>query len=859
MKKETNFSGIEIPIYDIINESEFLLIPAANMVAGAVGFGLPGALAGIVIGMLDETLVSFNWTNGRYLSPIIQGVSSFATLTTSLYAMVAGGVLSLIFSHLVISEYSEHIDKMNYPIKTALQAGYVFGLNGAIASIVLSSMEEVLIQYEIYNKHYISTAISFVSIIHILKEKTGSFLANYMHKEPKLSSIFILWQKLEGKIPYFLESMVSITSVIYSIYQAEELNITVLEFQKEMREIYRKLGKEEEYHDIFEKQVLTTLGFTVAEQFLYYKLMGCLQKSTEAFYGKLMDLQVWRNYKLFSKEILLVLPWLIAIKQIFIKPVESYFSFKSQELLYGGVGEKWLVGEVPLKILQKEDAEVLIDNLYKDIAVITDSGEALRKSYFNDVLKSAYSQYLMYQYNAQDLIIIYQVYYGCTQYVSESLSRWQASYNNEIRAFESKRNTIIKHDARNVETVVGRGGVSYSAAVLKELNDELKSLKTKQLTIKHLCKTWNDIEEYTDIIFTCFSVGYKTHIGKLNPDMRLKVLVATGSIASLMSWTGKNAGTVEEVKISLEKLNTFINKIEDVEDVGEQSLQLAEHTKEEIVFENLRLTIGNAELFYAPQINLKLGVYCALTGDSGSGKSSLLSKIKGIMYNGIVANGVIKYPYELDQAKEIVLMPQSDFFPIDTTLLEAIYYPKRIDLYQKKEIYDEVFKMLQKLELCSEDNDNKKNCNIKDFMENKRDWSNVLSGGQKKKVLLVSALMQKSKILLLDEPFTGLHQEAIPVIQSFIKETLENTSTLVICIDHHVSDSRNFYDFELYVKNKQLKLQKFQSKDDILSTQEELVEEKKGYRVIQVDEKYKGLDENYNPLLNNTDIVEENI
>ena len=828
----------EISIYDSVNKYDFLLVPTANAIAGAVGFGLPGALAGMAIGMADEVLVSCDWTSGRYLSPMFQGVSSFATLTTSWFVMGAGGTLSFAFSQLVTSEYSEYGYKITYPVKTTLQAGYVFGWKGMVGGIALGGIEEVLIHYEIYNKHYISTAVSYASIAHLVKEKTGSFIVDYI-KESKLNAIFSPLQKIGQTMPYFLESISVLISSILSSYGSEEPNITVLEFQEEMRKIYKKLGQEQIYLDILEKQVLTTSGFLVAGQFVKYKLMGCFQKSNGAFYGDLTDSKIWRNFKLSAKEIFAILPILILIKQSFVNPIESYFKFRFQNLLYEGVSKKWLVGETPLKILQTADTEVLIDNLNKDIAMLADSGEELRKSYFNVVIKSSYSQYLMYEYNAQDLIIIYQIYYGCTQYISTALSKWQTSYNEEIRTLESKKNTIIKHDARNVETVVSRDGFSYSAAVLKELEEKIKITTTKQLMIKHFRKTVEDIEEYTDILFSMFLIGYKTHIGELNPDVSLKVWVAAGSIASLMGWTGKNAGTIEEVKNSLGKLHSFINKTEYVETQG---LQQVENTNKEMALEDFRLSIGTKELFYVQAMSLKVGMYYALTGDSGSGKSSLLSKIKGITHNGITATGVIKYPHASDKTEEIVFMPQSDFFPIDTTLLEAIYYPKRISLDQKEELYTKVSAMLERLELCSGDSEAEKNCNIEEFMSTRKDWSNVLSGGQKKKVLLVSALIQEPKVLLLDEPFTGLHQEAITKMQFLIKEQLK-ADTLVICVDHHAFDSEGFYDFELHIENKQLELKEFQLNENILYTRE-LVEQENIHQVsadygrCQVSEKY---------------------
>jgi ABC-type uncharacterized transport system fused permease/ATPase subunit len=857
MEAKFLFPETETSVYDIVNKYDFLLVPMANSVAGAAGFGLSGALVGVAAGIIDEVLVSYGGVNNRYLSPVIQGASSFATLTTSWAIRGVGGVLSLIFSQLAISEYGKYVDKMTIPTQIALQGGYMFGWKGILVGTVLASVEEVFIYYKVYDKHYISTAISFASITHLLKEKTGVLISYYVKDSFKLSMGFTSLKQLEQKLPYFLESIAGIISSVKSFYEKDVGNvITILELQKDIREIYKKLGVEVEYLDILEKQVLTTSGFMVAEQFLYFRLIGSVQKQMEGFYGQLTNNGIWNNFKIASYGIFITLPGVVVIQQAFIAPIESYFSFSSQNLLYEAVSKKWLIGEIPLKILQQEDTEVLIDNLNKDITTIADSGEGLRKSFFNGIAQSIYSQYLMYQYNAQDLIVIYQIYYGCTQYISEYLSKWKISYNNEIRTLETKKNTIIKHDARNVKLVVERNGFEYSEYILKEVNNKIKITTTKQLMITHLYNTWKDVEKYTDSMVTAFSIGYKTHIGEIGLNVQLKLWVAADSISSLMRWKGKNAGTVEEVRNSIEKLHSFIDKINDIEGAKDQRLQQVENIGEEMIFEDLCITTGDTELLYTKRIVLEAGKYYALSGESGSGKSSLLSKIKGITYNGVTASGKIKYPNGLDQIKDIVLMSQSDFFPLDVTLLEAIYYPKLISSDQKKQIYSKVFNMLERLELCSGNDEAKNTCSIEEFINTQMDWSSVLSGGQKKKVLLVSALIQEAKVLLLDEPFTGLHQEAILEVQSFIKENLKHTNTLVICIDHHVSDSINFYDFELHIKNKTLELKKFSS-----TTNDVLLEKEYSYQDEQYFKGYTNFDANYNTyyqLFTDTCALDEN-
>ena len=47
----------------------------------------------------------------------------------------------------------------------------------------------------------------------------------------------------------------------------------------------------------------------------------------------------------------------------------------------------------------------------------------------------------------------------------------------------------------------------------------------------------------------------------------------------------------------------------------------------------------------------------------------------------------------------------------------------------------------------------------------------------------------------------------------------------IICIDHHLSDSKNFYDFELRIQNRSLVIQDFLNEDDIMQIQQVSAEE----------------------------------
>ena len=66
-----------------------------------------------------------------------------------------------------------------------------------------------------------------------------------------------------------------------------------------------------------------------------------------------------------------------------------------------------------------------------------------------------------------------------------------------------------------------------------------------------------------------------------------------------------------------------------------------------------------------------------------------------------------------------------------------------------------------------------------------------LSGGQQQRVLLARALCATSKILLLDEPVTGLDPKASEEMYQFISRINREEHITIIMISHDVDNAMN--------------------------------------------------------------------
>jgi len=72
-----------------------------------------------------------------------------------------------------------------------------------------------------------------------------------------------------------------------------------------------------------------------------------------------------------------------------------------------------------------------------------------------------------------------------------------------------------------------------------------------------------------------------------------------------------------------------------------------------------------------------------------------------------------------------------------------------------------------------------------------------LSGGQRRKVAIVRALMADADLLVLDEPFTGLDSQAKVLLMSYVRERSDRRTTLLITHDRAEAEWFGVHPIEL--------------------------------------------------------------
>ena len=217
----------------------------------------------------------------------------------------------------------------------------------------------------------------------------------------------------------------------------------------------------------------------------------------------------------------------------------------------------------------------------------------------------------------------------------------------------------------------------------------------------------------------------------------------------------------------------------------------AQANRQGIVVEDLAVTYRNGHVALRDtSFTLPTGTIAALVGINGSGKSTLFKSIMGFVP---AASGTIsvlgRSVKDALQRNLIAYVPQSEevdwSFPVlveDVVMMGRYGHmgffrrPKRID-------HDAVTHALARVKMS-------------DFRHRQ---IGELSGGQRKRVFLARALAQEGKVILLDEPFTGIDVQTEDAIVTLLRE-MRDEGRVILVSTHNLGSVPEFCDRTVLVK-----------------------------------------------------------
>lgn len=207
--------------------------------------------------------------------------------------------------------------------------------------------------------------------------------------------------------------------------------------------------------------------------------------------------------------------------------------------------------------------------------------------------------------------------------------------------------------------------------------------------------------------------------------------------------------------------------------------------------QNISIKYGRKTILDNLNLNLNDGQILGLLGANGAGKSTIFNLITGLInpdYGSIIVNSKIvnKYPiFERTNKFKIGMVPQSGGYFYDLTVGENLKAIAEINIENISARNEKINSLISKFELDP----------VRDIK------AKLLSGGQRKKLVIAMTLISDPKILLLDEPFAALDVMTIKILQEIIVNLQSFNNISVILCDHQARDLLKCVDTAAIIHN----------------------------------------------------------
>ena len=350
-----------------------------------------------------------------------------------------------------------------------------------------------------------------------------------------------------------------------------------------------------------------------------------------------------------------------------------------------------------------------------------------------------------------------------------------AQMQNVIYHIDNNREAIVLQDTAHKE----EGFYKKAYSDLLKIRNKILQNKTRANFLKLIHENLSDI---IGVLLAAPSIIAKkievTDVFESNYHFK--------SIIRFFTATQSNIKTLTQLQTSMNRIEAFKQAITHWEQHPRLEPQMRPGQPFQVNHLNVTTPDGRFLLKNA-SIEFEANKVTLIQGPTGQGKSTLIKTLAGVWP---YSQGACTIPCK---AQDMHIIPQKPCLPYYASLFEALTYPSGTRPVERSQVK----KAMRALDLD----------NLIPYLDQKRDWTKRLSGGELQRVALIGAVLKRPKVLLLDESLSALDSKTKQKAQNFIKEHLPNSCLLVI--DHQPKSQTKsmtpFFDTVLDLNKKQLK------------------------------------------------------
>ncbi|HUP95854.1 MAG TPA: ABC transporter ATP-binding protein/permease [Burkholderiales bacterium] len=276
------------------------------------------------------------------------------------------------------------------------------------------------------------------------------------------------------------------------------------------------------------------------------------------------------------------------------------------------------------------------------------------------------------------------------------------------------------------------------------------------------------------VVFPYFVAGHRYFSGEIPLGGLTQIAGAFGQVQSSLSWFVDSYADLANWKASVDRLLTFHHAVERA--TGEAQAKSGERVSAPAAnalhadIDELALPgkdgVPGRVILSGAQLEIKPGEKLLLTGPSGSGKSTLFRLLAGIWPFG---HARVSVP----EGARMLFLPQKPYIPIGA-LRAAVAYPADGAAFSD----DAIREALNQVALGK----------LGERLDDERNWSMTLSGGEQQRLAVARALLHQPEWLFMDEATSALDEAGERRIYELLAKHLPRATLVSIAHNPRVAD-----------------------------------------------------------------------